>query len=107
VPYTIDPQMAHGFLYEVGAGDPNFAGVEVPNTGNFGPYALYLWNGSQWTFTTDLAPNSLYDFGPGGVSEFEIRDINPSVDPTSGSSFVTDVSFVTGGTFNGSMRACP
>ena len=103
--YAIDPTMAQGFLYQVGAGNPNFGSFELPNTGNIGPYALYLWNGSEWTFKTDLAPNTLYNFGSGGVDQFEIRDIDPGVNPSSGTSFVTKVSFVSDGTFDGSMTA--
>jgi hypothetical protein len=103
--YNIDPEMAHGFIYETGAGDPNFATVELPNIGNLGDYALYLWRNGKWVFDANVAPDSLFNFGPGGVSEFEVLGINPGLDPSNGNEFVTQVSFVGGGTFTGTMTA--
>ena len=79
VPISIDPQAAAGFIYEIGAGDPNFASVELPDVGNPGPYDLYLWNGSQFVFDTTLKPDTVFDFGADGVSEFEVLGIASSV----------------------------
>jgi hypothetical protein len=102
--YDIDPSLAYGFIYKIGSGDPNFASVELPG-GNAGDYALYLWEDDHWVFDTYLAADTLFDFGPGGVSEFEILGINPGVDPSNGNAFVTQVSFTGAGTFDGSMTA--
>jgi hypothetical protein len=105
VTYNIDPLMAHGYIYQIGAGDPNFASVELPNIGNLNDYSLYLWENGKWEFDALLAPDTLFNFGPGGVNEFEILGINPGVDASNGNGFVTQVSFVGGGSFTGSMTA--
>ena len=104
-PISIDPQAATGFIYEIGAGDPNFASVELPAVQNPGPYDLYLWNGSHFVFDTTLGPDTVFDFGAGGVSEFEILGIASSVglDPNSATDFVSTLTFEGSGTFTGSM----
>jgi hypothetical protein len=99
--YNIDPAIAHGFIYETGSGDPNFSSVELSNIGNLNDYSLYLWESGKWVFDTLLAPDTIFDFASGGVSEFEIPGINPSGDASNGNAFVTRVSFIGDGTFNG------
>jgi PEP-CTERM motif-containing protein len=104
-PIFIDPPAATGFIYEIGTGDPNFASVELPNVGNPSPYDLYLWNGSHFVFDTALDPNTVFDFGGTGVSEFEILGISSSVglNPNSATDFVTTLTFESSGTFSGTM----
>jgi hypothetical protein len=34
VTYFLDPNVATGYIYKIGAGDPNFASVDLPNIGN-------------------------------------------------------------------------
>lgn len=104
-PVFIDPQVATGYIYETGATDPNFASVELPNIGNLGPYDLYLWNGSAFVFDTMLAANTMFDFGLGGVSEFEVLGIDPNLglDPENTTAFITELTFVSTGNFTGTM----
>jgi hypothetical protein len=104
-PISIDPPSATGFIYEIGAGDPNFASVELPAVQNPNPYDLYLWNGSKFVFDTTLDPNTVFDFGGNGVSEFEILGIASSVglNPNSATDFVTTLTFEGSGTFTGTM----
>jgi hypothetical protein len=104
-PITIDPQAAIGFIYEIGAGDPNFASVELPAVQGPNPYDLYLWNGSQFVFDTTLDPDTIFNFGAGGVSEFEILGIASTVglDPNSATDFATTLTFEGSGTFTGTM----
>jgi len=104
-PISIDPQSAVGFIYDIGAGDPNFASVELPSVGNPGPYELYLWNGSHFVFDTIIAPDTLFSFAPGGVSEFEVLGISSSVglNPNSATDFVTQLTFTGSGVFTGTM----
>jgi PEP-CTERM motif len=104
-PISIDPQAATGFIYEIGNGDPNFASVELPDVHNPNPYDLYLWNGSKFVFDTTLEPNTVFDFGGNGVSEFEILGIASSVglDPNSATDFVTTLTFEGSGRFTGTM----
>jgi hypothetical protein len=104
-PISIDPPAATGFIYEIGTGDPNFASVELPAVQNPNPYDLYLWNGSKFVFDTTLNPNTVFDFGGNGVSEFEILGIASSVglNPNSGTDFVSTLTFEGSGTFTGTM----
>ena len=60
--YNIDPASARGFIYEIGAGDPDFASVELPDIGNPNPYELLLWNGTKFVFYAFLDSNTLLDF---------------------------------------------
>jgi hypothetical protein len=104
-PISIDPQSATGYIYTIGSGDPNFASVELPNVGNPAPYDLYLWNGAQFAFDTTIAADTTFTFASGGVSEFEVLGIAPSVglNPNSATAFVTQLTFTASGTFTGTM----
>jgi hypothetical protein len=105
VTYNIDPTVATGYIYNIGVGNPNFASVSLPNLGNSGPYSLFLWNGASWVFDTTLAANSLFNFGPNGVGQFEVLGIDPSLglDPNNPVAFVTALTFEGTGTFTGTM----
>lgn len=104
-PILIDPTVATGFIYRTGSSDPNFASVELPDIGNPSPYDLYLWNGTDFTFSTTLAANTRFDFATGGVSAFEILGIDPGrgLDPTDAIGFATQLTFVGSGAFTGTM----
>ncbi len=98
--------MATGFIYKTGATtDPNFASVLLPNIGNSGLYHLYLYNGLSFVFDTDLAANTLFNFDTGGVNEFEVLGIDPSLglDPNNATDFVTQLTFTGTGNFTGTM----
>ena len=105
VTYNIDPEIATGYIYRIGAGNPNFASVSLPNIGNSGPYSLYLWDGSSWVFNTFLPANTVFDFGALGVSQFEVLGIDPSLglDPNNPVAFVTALTFTGAGSFTGTM----
>lgn len=107
ITYSIDPAVATGYIYQTGAGDPNFASLVLPNIGNTSPYQLYLWNGTSFVFDTNLAAGTIFDFGPGGVNEFEVLGINPGLglDPTNTTAFITGLTFTGAGTFTGTMTA--
>lgn len=105
ITYAIDPAIATGYIYDIGSGDPNFASVSLPNIGNPDPYSLYTWNGSSFVFDTTLAANTVFDFGGGGVSEFEVLGIDPDLglDPNNPTAFITDLTFEGAGSFTGTM----
>jgi hypothetical protein len=103
--YYIDPEVADGYIYKAGSGNPNFASVELPNIGNPTPYDLYLWNGTSFVFDTQLAAGTVFDFASGGVSEFEVLGIDPNlgIDPTNTTAFITGLTFEGAGSFTGTM----
>jgi hypothetical protein len=105
ITYAIDPEVATGYVYKTGSGNPNFESVSLPDIGNPDPYSVYIWNGSSFVFDTTLAGNTVLDFAPGGVSEFEVLGIDPGLglDPTNPTAFITDLTFESAGSFTGTM----
>ena len=79
--------------------------MELPDIGNPNPYDLYLWNGSAFVFDTTLAADTVFDFAPGGVSEFEVLGIDPNLglDPENITAFITGLTFESAGNFTGTM----
>jgi hypothetical protein len=105
VTYNIDPNIALGYIFQTGVGDPNFASVRLPNIGNSGPYSLYLWNGTSFVFNTTLAADTLFNFSGPGVDRFEVLGIDPSLglDPNNPVAFITALTFEGAGNFTGTM----
>ena len=103
--FDIDPAVATGFIYQTGSGNPNFASVELADIGNPNPYELLSWNGTQFVFASFLSANKVYDFGGGGVTEFEVLGIDPrlGLNPKDTTDFVTGLTFEGSGDFTGSM----
>jgi hypothetical protein len=104
-PVLLDPLVATGFIYKTGATDPNFASVLLPNIGNSVPYQVFTYNGTAFVFATNLAANTLFNFASGGVNEFEVLGIDPSLalDPNNATDFVTQLTFTGSGNFTGTM----
>jgi hypothetical protein len=77
----------------------------LPDIGNPNPYELYSWNGSVFVFDTTLAADTVFDFAPGGVSEFEVLGIDPGLglDPDNPTAFITGLTFESAGSFTGMM----
>ena len=101
----IDPVVATGYLYQAGTG-PNFASVTPVTSIGTGSYQLYTLSGNgTYTFKANLNAGQTYTFSGGGVSSFEIVGIPASadVDPTNATAFITGLTFVSSGTFNGTM----
>lgn len=66
--YYLDPQIAIGYLFQIGSGDPNFASVTLP-TLQSDPFTLhYLFGGN--TFDISLLGGIEYFFPLGGVDAF-------------------------------------
>lgn len=114
-PVFIDPLVAIGYVYETGAGDPNFASVVLPNVGD-GQFELWLFNASDVAFDTHIVlfADTLFDFttqltsfgiGAEGIDKFQILGIETSagLDPFDASVFVTGLTFVGDGRFTGTM----
>lgn len=105
VTYHIDPNIATGYIYQIGLGNPNFASVSLPDIGNSGAYKLFLWNNGSWVFDSPLAANTVFNFLGNGVDRFEVLGIDPSLwlDPNNTVAFVTALTFAGPGDFTGTM----
>jgi len=79
--------------------DPNFASVLLPNIGD-GLFDLF-YSGLH----VGLGAGIQYFFPAGGVSQFAVTGIETSagLDPGDTSAFVTGLTFVTPGSFTGTM----
>jgi hypothetical protein len=99
----IDPVVATGYKYAIGAGDPNFASVLLPHVGDDHFLLHYLFGGS-W-FDAALDAGIQFFFPAGGVSEFEVGGIEVAamLDPGNAGAFITGLTFVADGAFTGTM----
>lgn len=103
--FYIDPTIATGFEYQTGAGDPNFACVTLP-TLQASPYDVSFAEGGS-TVSDSVSGGVSFCFPTGGVGEFDVTDIDQSLglDPTDPTAFITGLTFVSAGTFTGTMTA--
>lgn len=99
----IDPVVAIGYDYAIGAGDPNFASVLLPDVGD-GQFTLEYTDGTG-PKAVGLSEGSQYFFAPGGVSAFKVTGIETEamLDPANATAFVTGLTFVSNGAFTGTM----
>ena len=99
----IDPKVAIGYDYAVGAGNPNFASVLLPDVGGGHFDLTYELDGKS--VTDALNAGMQFFFGDGGVSAFDVTGISPSarIDPGNALAFVTGLTFVSNGSFTGTM----
>jgi len=99
----IDPFVAVGYDYAIGAGDPNFASVLLPDVGD-GQYTLEFTDagGAQ---SVSLADGTQYFFGAAGVSAFRVSGIETAamLDPANVTAFITGLTFVANGSFTGTQ----
>ena len=95
----IDPTIAVGYKYAIGAVDPDFASVILPDVGG-GVFDL-----SFFSTEVSLDAGVQYFFPTGGVSAFTVTGIDPAaeLDPADTSAFVTGLTFVSDGSFTGTM----
>ena len=106
-PIKVDPTIAVGYDYEIGAGNPNFASVTLPTGIGDNQYDLYLHNGLEYVFETQLTGGVEHPFTALGVSKFRILGIESSamLDPGDGTAFITELTFTDDGEFTGTMIA--
>jgi len=95
----IDPLLAIGYDYAIGARDPNFASVIFPNVGD-GLFELIFGSTTQ-----TVAAGVQFFFPAGGVSQFSVRGIETSagLDPGDVTAFITGLTWVGLGEFTGTM----
>jgi hypothetical protein len=104
----IDPQVAIGYDYAIGVGDPNFASVVLPEGIGDEQYGVYLFNARGRAYkVADVAGGVPFAFDavgfPNGVDRFRVLGIEAAagLDPRNVTAFVTGVSFVDGGHLRG------
>jgi hypothetical protein len=108
IPVTLDPEVTVGYTYEIGAGDPRFASVELPHVGD-GLYDLKIFTDlGDIIHTSQLAALTTFDFTSidgSGIAKFEITGIEVSagLDPLNTTAFMTTLTFASTGGFTGSM----
>ena len=108
--YPIDPVIAVGYIYEVGAADPNFRSVSLPDIGD-GKYTVDVFDPGLGQYRPGFAAsaNTAYDFVamgyPLGVAKFRVKGIEASagLDAANTTAFVTTVGFMGSGRFTGTM----
>lgn len=104
--YFLDPDVAVGYEYVTGEGNPNFASVMLPDVGD-GRFDLYLVDPTSGEFVriAELLAGDEFVFAGDGVSRFQIRGIETSaaLDPQDPSAFVTGLTFSGPGDFTGKM----
>lgn len=99
----IDPFVAVGYDYAIGAGDPNFASVVLPAIGD-GAFTLEFTDvgGAQSVAVTQ---GQQFFFGQGGTGAFRVTGIETDamLDPADATAFITGLTFVKAGAFTGTM----
>jgi hypothetical protein len=101
--YFVDPEVAVGYSFAIGAGDPNFASVLLPAV-QTNPFDVsFVYDGTD--FSDMVAPETVFDFPTGGVSAFTVTGIDPAdgLDPGDTTAFITGLTFVSDGTFTGTQ----
>jgi hypothetical protein len=101
--YFIDPAIATGYSYATAPGNPNFASVLLPAIQTTSYLVTFTSNGKLVTDT--VAPNTVFDFPPGGVSAFTVTGIAAAdaLSPADATAFVTGLTFVSSGSFTGTQ----
>lgn len=101
----IDPVVAIGYDYDVGAGNPLFRSVLLPANIGDGLYQVLLDDGT----VLDVAGGGEFDltaFDSDGVEHFRVLGIEPSagLSPNNTTAFITGLRFMAAGSFTGTMR---
>jgi hypothetical protein len=101
--FYIDPLVATGYDYKTGSGDPNIACVTLPSL-QASPYDVSFSEGGS-TVSDLVAGGSKFCFPTGGVSEFDVTDIDADLglDPSDPTAFITGLDFTGPGEFTGTM----
>jgi hypothetical protein len=99
---------ADRYEFLTGIGDPKFSSIKLPSTNTWGDglYDLFIWNGIDYVDSgIDLTNGSQFYFDQLGVNRFALLGISDQQPSSlrSSSSFLADLSFVSAGSFTGSV----
>lgn len=106
VPIFIDPLVAVGYTYAVGAGNPLFKTVSLPVGVGDNQFEIVV-DGQRFA----VAGHQIFDFTAhgfaDGVAAFTVEGIEPQamLDPANAQAFATRLSFVASGMFTGTQTA--
>lgn len=105
--YYIDPDVAIGYDYAIGVGNPSFASVVLPTDIGDGRYDIYRIDGGGQAvlLAQDWLGGQSFSFGAAGVDHFRVLGIETAaqVDPLSTTAFVTGLTFTGSGVFTGTQ----
>lgn len=107
VTYYIDPDVAVGYDYEIGVGNPNFLSVDLPDAIGDGLYDIFGFDsgGNSVLLAHNWKGTDVFDFGAGGVGKFRVMGIETSaaLDPNNTTAFITGLTFSGPGQFTGTQ----
>ncbi|MDO9195994.1 PEP-CTERM sorting domain-containing protein [Rhodoferax sp.] len=105
--YYIDPDVAIGYDYAIGLGDPNFQSVLLPVGIGDGLFDIFGYDNSNnlVLLADDWLEGIVFDFGLGGVNRFRVTGIETAagLDPANTTAFVTGLTFAGSGNFTGTQ----
>lgn len=105
--YYIDPDVAIGYDYQIGAGDPNFKPVTLPVGIGDGKYDIFGYDAlnNLVLLADDWLGGSVFNFAAGGLSRFRVTDIETSagLNPNNTTAFITGLTFAGSGSFTGTQ----
>ncbi len=105
--YYIDPEVAIGYDYAIGSGNPNFASVDLPDNIGDGIYDIFGFDtaGGLVQLADDWDGRKVFAFDAGGVDRFRVLGIETGVglDPLNATAFITGLTFTGRGQFTGTQ----
>lgn len=105
--YYIDPDVAVGYEYAIGEGNPLFMSVDLPDDIGDGLYDIDIWDVTgQWLrLASNWDGHKVFGFGPDGASRFRVLGIETSagLNPGNTTAFVTGLTFSANGQFTGTQ----
>ena len=105
--YYIDPDVAVGYDYAIGTGDPLFQSVLLPVGIGDGIYDIYGYDplNNLVLLADDWLGGAVFNFGVGGVDRFRVTGIETAagLDPKNTTAFITGLTFKGNGTFTGTQ----
>jgi hypothetical protein len=106
--YYLDPPVAVGYVFEIGAGDPNFQTVNLPVGIGDNKYDVFGFDSAgspTIVLADDWLGGDVFDFGVGGIDKFQVLGIETSamLDPESTTAFIAGLTFAGPGQFTGTQ----